>query len=73
MKRKKQSFENGAQHGSVSTQPLALRPSSLVFGDAAGDGGQPDSSSGYGKSSLIPRCETLQGKVPVGTSTTGFV
>lgn len=30
--RKKQSFEDGAQHGSVSTQPLALPPSSLVLG-----------------------------------------
>ena len=32
MKRKKQSFEDGAQHGLVSAQPLALPPSSLVLG-----------------------------------------
>lgn len=32
MKRKKQSFEGGAQHGSVSAQPLTLAPSSLVLG-----------------------------------------
>lgn len=53
----------------------AFGPASLQsgFGDAAGDWDQPNGSSGCGKGGLIPWWETHQGKVPGGTSTTGFV